>query len=90
MSGTKIVLGGITKRGDPFIKKLLVHGAHSVVNSCDNKIDRKSQWVADKKQCCGYNKATVALVNKNARVVWALLVTGECYRKAASTDVQVA
>lgn len=66
-SGNKIVLGSITKRG-----------ARSVVNICDNKPDRKNQWVADKKQRCGYNKATVALANKNARVIWAILAKGEC------------
>ncbi|VEH37463.1 IS110 family transposase [Legionella sainthelensi] len=81
-SGNKIVLGSITKRGDRYIRKLLVHGARSVVNTCDNKTDRKSQWVTNKKQRCGYKKATVALANKNA---WALLATGECYRKAAPT-----
>lgn len=89
-SGNKIVLGSITKRGDRYVRKLLVHGARSVVNTCDNKTDRKNQWVADKKQRCGYNKATVALANKNARVIWALLATGECYRKAATTEVQAA
>lgn len=89
-SGNKIVLGSITKRGDRYVRKLLVHGARSVVNSCDNKTDRKNQWVADKKQRCGYNKATVALANKNARVIWALLATGECYRKTAPTAMQAA
>jgi transposase len=89
-SGNKIVLGSITKRGDRYIRKLLVHGARSVVNTCDNKTDRKNQWVADKKRRCGYNKATVALANKNARVVWALLATGECYRNAVSAVAQVA
>ncbi|EHL31802.1 IS110 family transposase [Legionella drancourtii] len=49
-SGNKIVLGGITKRGDCYVRKLLVHGARSVMNICDNKTDRKNQWVADKKQ----------------------------------------
>lgn len=89
-SGNKIVLGGISKRGDRYVRKLLVHGARTVVNTCDNKVDRKNQWVADKKQRCGYNKAAVALANKNARVIWALLATGECYRKAVSVEPQVA
>ena len=88
-SGNKVVLGSISKRGDRYVRKLLVHGARSVVNSCDNKMDRKNQWVADKKQRCGYNKATVALANKNARVIWALLATGECYRKASPIEAHV-
>ena len=49
-----------------------------------NKTDRKSLWVADKKNRCGYNKAAVAVANKNARIIWAILATGECYRKPAS------
>ena len=88
-SGNKIVLGTITKRGDRYVRKLLVHGARAVVKTCDNKTDRKNQWVADKKQRCGYNKAAVALANKNARVIWALLATGECYRKAAPIEARV-
>jgi len=88
-SGNKVTLGGITKRGDRYIRMLLVHGARSVVNICENKTDRKSQWVADKKKRCGYNKATVALANKNARVIWAMLATGECYRKADTAETQV-
>lgn len=85
-SGNKIVLGSITKRGDRYVRKLLVHGARSVVNVCESKTDKKSQWVADKKQRCGYNKAAVALANKNARIIWAILATGECYRKTALTE----
>lgn len=89
-SGNKVILGGITKRGDRYVRKLLVHGARSVINTCDNKTDKKNQWVADKKQRCGYNKAAVALANKNARVIWAMLATGECYQKALSHEAQVA
>jgi len=54
-----------------------------VVNTCENKTDKRNQWVADKKLRCGKNKAAVALANKNARIIWAILATGECYRKAA-------
>lgn len=89
-SGNRVVLGNITKRGDRYVRKLLVHGARTVVKNCDNKTDRKNQWVADKKLRCGYNKAAVALANKNARVIWALLATGECYRKALPIKAEVA
>lgn len=82
-SGNTIRLSGISKRGDRYVRKLLIHGARAVVNVCENKTDRKNIWVADKKQRCGYNKATVALANKNARIIWAVLATGECYRKPA-------
>lgn len=89
-SGNKIVLGGITKRGDRYVRKLLVHGARAVVKTCENKTDKRSEWIADKKQRCGYNKASVAVANKNARIIWAVLATGECYRKASLTQTRVA
>ena len=82
-SGNKTILGGISKRGDRYLKKLLIHGGRSVVRTCEKKTDRKSEWVKDKLQRGGFNKAAVAVANKNARIVWALLATGECYRKAA-------
>lgn len=80
-SGNTVRLSGISKRGDCYIRKLLVHGARSVVNNCGKKTDRRSIWIADKKNRCGYNKASVALANKNARIIWAIMATGECYRK---------
>lgn len=80
-SGEKIVLGGISKRGDHYMRKLLIQGARSVVATCNNKTDKLSHWVAKKKQRCGYNKAAVALANKNARMIWAIMATGECYRQ---------
>jgi len=80
-SGEKIVLGGISKRGDRYMRKLLIQGARTAVKVCDRKKDKLSLWVANKKQRCGYNKAAVALANKNARMVWAIMATGECYRQ---------
>lgn len=80
-SGNTVRLSGISKRGDGYVRKLLVHGARSVVNNCEKKTDKKNKWVADKKNRIGYNKASVALANKNARVIWAIMATGECYRE---------
>lgn len=79
-SGNKIRLGGISKRGDSYLRSLLIHGARSALKSVDNKIDKKSQWAFHKKQTQPFNKAAVALANKNARIVWAIMATGECYR----------
>lgn len=81
-SGNKICLGKISKRGDQYIRKLLIHGARAALRNCTNKTDAKNRWAADKKLRCGYNKAAVALANKNARVIWALMSTGECYRES--------
>lgn len=80
-SGNKLVLGSITKRGDRYIRTLLIHGARTVIKTCGNKTDKKSQWVIEKKLRIGFNKTAVALANKNARIIWAMLTTGESYRK---------
>ncbi|MBI2791204.1 MAG: IS110 family transposase [Gammaproteobacteria bacterium] len=82
-SGNTIRLGKISKRGDQYMRKLLVLGARNAVRVCEKKKDALNIWVADKLQRCGLNKAAVALANKNARIIWAILATGECYRKAA-------
>lgn len=82
-SGNKIRLSGISKRGDRYVRTLFVHGARSVVKRCETKTDKRSMWIADKKHRSGYNKASVALANKNARIVWAILATGECYRQSS-------
>jgi transposase len=80
-SGNKIVLGSITKRGDRYIRTLLIHGARTVIKTCENKTDNKSQWLIEKKIRIGFNKTAVALANKNARTIWAMVATGESYRK---------
>ncbi len=80
-SGNKIVLGGITKRGDTYVRTLLIHGARSAIRVLGQKSDRKSIWLKNLVVRIGPNKAAVALANKNARIIWAMMSTGECYRK---------
>lgn len=82
-SGNKERLLGISKRGDKYLRKLLVHGARSVIKTCEKKTDKRNRWIQDKKIRLGWNKTAVALANKNARIIWAIMATGECYRKAA-------
>lgn len=82
-SGGKQRLLGITKRGDGYIRRLLIHGARSVVRFSDKKTDARSLWIARLDRDRGRNKACVALANKNARVIWALMKTGKDYRQAA-------
>jgi transposase len=84
-SGGKTKLGGITKQGDVTIRTLLIHGARSVLTHSIrmNKSDRRSLWVKKKHQEKGYAKAAVALANKNARIVWALMSKQEDYRAAS-------
>ena len=78
-SGNRIRLLGINKNGNTYIRTLLIHGWRAVVNVCDKKKDARSCWIKDKKERCGFNKAAVAVANKNARIIWALLTSGEEY-----------
>ena len=82
-SGDKQRLLGISKRGDPYLRMLLIHGARSVVYRCVKKTDSRSRWIADKQRRLGTTKACVAVANKNARTIWALLAKDEPYRRAA-------
>ena len=82
-TGDKPVLLGISKRGDTYLRTLLIHGARAVIHRIEGKDDRRSRWLQALVARCGKNKAAVALANKNARIIWALLTRGECYRAAA-------
>ena len=82
-SAGKPRLLGISKRGDPYLRTLLIHGARSVVWRAKGKQDARSRWIVDKQRRLGTAKACVALANKNARVIWALLAKGEPYQRAA-------
>ncbi|MBN9344442.1 MAG: IS110 family transposase [Caedibacter sp. 38-128] len=68
-SGGKQTLLGISKRGDRYLRTLLIHGARAFISFAK----RKSVWLEALIKRCGKQKAYVALANKNARVVWALL-----------------
>jgi transposase len=82
-SGGKARLLGISKRGDTYLRTLLIHGARSVVYRASRKTDQRSLWIADKQRRLGTSKACVALANKNARIVWSLIAHGVPYRRAA-------
>lgn len=81
-SGGKSRLGGISKRGDSYLRRMLVHGARSVLRVAKDKTDRLGRWAEAVKQRRGENIATVALAAKHARIVWVLLAKGEAYRPA--------
>ncbi len=82
-SGQRTTLLGISKRGDPYLRTLLIHGARSVVYRTATKQDGRSQWIERLKQRRGINRTCVAVANKNARIVWALMTKPEAYRPAA-------
>lgn len=72
-SGGRTVLRGITKRGDPYLRTLLVHAARSVLAHAPRREDRLSRWALAVKARRGGAVATVALANKLARLAWALV-----------------
>lgn len=79
-SGGTNTLLGISKRGDSYLRSLLVHGARSVVLHAQRKDDRLSRWINKIRAERGYNKASVALTNKLARIGWAILSQQTVYR----------
>lgn len=72
-SGGKMVMLGISKRGDPRLRALLVHGARSAVRAVGNKQDPLSQWLRQLIHRVGIHKATVAYANKMVRIAWAVI-----------------
>lgn len=82
-SGGKEKLGGISKRGDKYLRTLLIHGARSVIRFSETKTDKRNVWVNELIARRNKNVATVALANKNARIIWSILAREECYRPAA-------
>ena len=81
-SGGKTVRLGISKRGDRYLRSLLVHGARAVLRRAAHRDDRLSRWVTRLKETRGTHKATVALANKLARIGWAVARTETQYRAA--------
>lgn len=81
-SGDRSTLMGISKRGNQHLRSLLVHGARAVVRTCSTKTDPGNRWVNELRERRGFNRATVAVANKNARIIWAVLRKGEPYRDA--------
>ena len=74
------MLLGISKRGDRYLRSLLIHGARAVVKQAARKLDTMSGWIRGLKERRGYNKACVAVANKNARILWALMAHDTCYQ----------
>lgn len=79
-TGGKTTLLGISKRGDVYLRSLLIHGARSCIRWVDKKDDTRSQWAKSLVARRNKNIATVALANKIARTAYALLKNGEDYQ----------
>lgn len=72
-SGNRQILMGISKRGDKHLRTLLVHGARAVVRVAAGRCDPFSRWVNALRERRGVNRTIVAVANKNARIIWAML-----------------
>ena len=79
-TGGKPKLLGISKRGDGYLRKLLVHGARAVLRHADRHDDALSQWLLKLTSTKHVNIVTVALANKTARVAWAIASKNDRYR----------
>lgn len=76
-SGGRQQLGGITKRGDRYLRMLLIHGARSMLRAMKPSQTPETayhRWVYGLRERCGEHKAMVALANKHVRMIWALMV----------------
>jgi len=79
-SGGKEKLLGISKRGDSYVRCLLVHGARSMISASKGKDDRLSKWVMRIATTRHPNVAAVAMANKTARIAWAMIRNGSNYQ----------
>ena len=78
-TGGRSTLLGISKRGDTYLRTLLIHGARAVIRAAENKAD-VDPWIKKLLARRNKNVAAVALANKNARIVWALLAHDRHYQ----------
>ena len=83
-TGGKTTLLGISKRGDSYLRTLLIHGGRTVVRVAHQHQDKRNQWIGELDQRRGKNISAVAVANKNARTAWALLSKKEDYRAAVA------
>ena len=79
-SGGKPTLLGMSKRGDAYLRTLLIHGARSAILAAKNKVDNTQGWLTNLLKRRHPNIAAVALANKNVRTVWAILAHGREFK----------
>lgn len=83
-TGGVTTLMGISKRGDSYLRTLLIHGARAVVRIADKHQDKRNRWISKLAQRRGKNVSAVGVANKNVRIAWALLSKKENYNGAAA------
>ena len=79
-TGGKVKLGRISKRGDVYLRTLLIHGARAVIRQVERKPAQADEWLKKLLARRNKNVAAVALAAKNARIAWALLAHERTYR----------
>jgi transposase len=79
-TGGRSSLLGISKRGDCYLRTLLIHGGRTVVRVADKYQDRRSKWISDLDKRRGRNISAVAVANKNTRIAWTLLTNKTTYQ----------
>lgn len=95
-SGGKNVLLGISKRGDTYLRTLLIHGGRAMVRSVmkltvsKTELKGRNAWILSLYERRGYNRTAVAVANKNARILWVLLTHEDTLYSAADSKARVA
>ena len=84
-SGDKQILLGISKRGDRYLRTLLIHGARSALSHYTDLDNDYNRWIGRKKATLSHNKAALALANKNTRTIWSMLSSGEEFNYGVHT-----
>ena len=88
-TGGNVKLGRISKRGDVYLRTLLIHGARAVITAVERKPDHADEWLKQLLVRRNKNVATVALAAKNARIAWAILAHNTEYRPSGPEVVAV-
>lgn len=83
-TGGKTRLGHITRRGDPYLRTLLIMGARAVLQAAPRREDRLSRWALSLRERRGYHRTCVAIAARNAQIIWALLSGNQSLRPAAA------
>ena len=82
-TGGKPTLLGISKRGDTYLRTLLIHGGRTVVRVAEKYQDKRNKWISQLDQRRGKNISAVAVANKNARIAWVLLTNKTTFQVSA-------
>ena len=89
-TGGRVRLLGISKRGDPYLRTLLIHGARAVITQGSRPGRTLEPWIKDLLLRRPKNVAIVALANKMARTAWALLAHGRSFDRSWSKALPTA